>query len=53
MPEDFLFSGDDESNNPFILKLGTNCDSSFLDPHPQALLHSDIKLAKMFMRYRG
>ena len=42
MPEDFLFSDGDESNNPFVMELGTDCDAPFLDSYPQTLFENDI-----------
>ena len=37
MPKDFLFNDGDESNNPFVMVLGTNCDAPFLKSYPQTL----------------
>ena len=42
MPEDFLFSDGDESNNPFVMELGTDCDAPFLNPYPQTLFENDL-----------
>ena len=42
MPEDFLFSDGDESNNPFVMELGTDCDAPFLNPYPQTPFENDI-----------
>ena len=42
MPEDFLFSDGDESNNPFAMELGIDYDEPFLNPYPQTLFENDI-----------
>ena len=42
MPEDFLFSDGDESNNPFVMELGTDYDAPFFNSYPQTLFENDI-----------